>query len=301
MSDKSIINFSGLGQLAKPVEKLIEKVSSGIGILYEPTQIRRKAKAEADAREIETKSRITTDQLLAKAGIENRELGQRALARLAYEETKAQQNMEEVLTGATHYLNEDADPDKIDNDWLTHFFNKCRQFSDQEMQDIWSKILAGEANKTGSFSKRTIELLSTISKEEAEMFTRLCGFVLLIDTFPVPIVFNSKDDIYKKNDIHFSTLQSLESIGLIHHNPITAFMFREVPEFVPLSYQEKAFILTIPKEKNGELIIGLSTFSPMGKELFKIIQAPDIEGIIEYISKKWSESGYHLSIPVPNK
>lgn len=34
--------------LAKPVQKLVETVASGIGKVYEPTHIRRMAKAKAD-------------------------------------------------------------------------------------------------------------------------------------------------------------------------------------------------------------------------------------------------------------
>jgi hypothetical protein len=39
-----------------------------------------------------------------------------------------------------------------------------------------AKILAGEANVPGSFSKRTINLQSSVEKIEAQRFTYLCGF-----------------------------------------------------------------------------------------------------------------------------
>lgn len=42
----SLIDQKGLSE---PVTKLVDTVSSGVGILYEPTRIRRKARAEADA------------------------------------------------------------------------------------------------------------------------------------------------------------------------------------------------------------------------------------------------------------
>ena len=141
MPDASIINFKGIGELAKPIEKLIEKVSRGVGVLYEPSRIRRKAIAEAEAKEIEVRSNIAMDRLLAQAGVENRELARRALTRLVQEETRAQENMEQVLQGATRYLNEDAEPGEIDDDWLVHFFGKCRAVSSKEMQDLWSRIL----------------------------------------------------------------------------------------------------------------------------------------------------------------
>ena len=47
-----------LGKLSKPISKLIEAVSQGIGTLYEPTKIRRKAKAQADAALIKAEADI---------------------------------------------------------------------------------------------------------------------------------------------------------------------------------------------------------------------------------------------------
>ncbi len=52
----SIINF---GELSKPATVLIEKISDAIGIVFEPCQIKRIAKAETEA-----------DKIRALAGIE---------------------------------------------------------------------------------------------------------------------------------------------------------------------------------------------------------------------------------------
>ena len=52
--------------------------------------------------------------------------------------------------------------------------------SDEEMQNIKSQVLSGEANSPGSFSKRTVNLLSDLDKKDAELFQTLCRFVWLI-------------------------------------------------------------------------------------------------------------------------
>jgi hypothetical protein len=59
MPDKgvSLVNID-LKALSIPATKLIETVASGIGILYEPRRIREKAKADADAKIMETKVSI---------------------------------------------------------------------------------------------------------------------------------------------------------------------------------------------------------------------------------------------------
>jgi len=299
MANGSIINFGGIGQLAKPVEKLIEKVAGAAGVLYEPTRIRRKAQAEAEAREIEVRSMISTDRLLTQAQIENRELAKRALTRFVQEETRAQQNMEDVLEGATKYLKEDAEPEKMEDDWVTHFFNKCRGVSNKEMQDLWSKVLAGEANYAGSFSKRTVEFISTVSKSEAEAFTRLCHHTWTIQSRAVPLVLDWSSGICKTNGINFDILTNLDSLGLIHFNNITGYVLQELPIFVLASYFDDVFQLTIPNDKKRQLEIGRVLFSSMGLELLSVTQCTRVEGIVEQVLGYWAKQGYVAACPWP--
>jgi hypothetical protein len=54
-----------------------------------------------------------------------------------------------------------------------NYFDKCRIVSDNQMQILWCKVLAGEANSHGSYSKRTINLLGSIHREEAELLNTL--------------------------------------------------------------------------------------------------------------------------------
>lgn len=63
--------------------------------------------------------------------------------------------MEQISTQALPLLEEKSNPDAIEDDWVTNFFDKCRLISDKEMQSLWSKVLAGEANAPEKYSTRT--------------------------------------------------------------------------------------------------------------------------------------------------
>ena len=300
MTDGSIINLKGIGELTKPLDTLVEKACNCVGILYEPTRVRRKAKAESDANEIEVRGKIVTDRLLAQAKIEDHDIAQRALARLVQEESRAQQNMENVLAGAGKYLKEDAEPDKIDNDWVTHFFGKCRSISDDEMQDLWSRILAGEANRPGSFSKRTLDFVGSISRLEAEAFTRLCSHVWDIPDKSAPIIFELDSELCRENDMTSETLAHLDSLGLIHFVEIGAWGTDNLPDTITVSYHGNALELSIPRspgEKTGGLETGHAIFSPMGLELSHIVDAPPLEGMMQSTLKYWAAQG-HESKPL---
>ena len=66
--------------------------------------------------------------------------------------------------------------------------------SDDDMQQIWAGILAGEANNSGSFSRRTVNLVADLDKRNAQLFRNLCGFAWMIG-FTEVLVFDTNADI----------------------------------------------------------------------------------------------------------
>ena len=188
----SLIN---LGDLSKPANTLIKKASNAVGGLFAPYQIKRIAKAEVEAELIKKQSEI-----------EITDLQRRAMSRWIDEEALHQKNMEDVTTKALPQLNEEAKADSIENDWLVNFFDKSRIVSDNEMQELWSRVLAGEANAPGTYSKRTVNFLSDLDKAEADLFTKLCGFVWMIGELR-PLVFDASAEIYNRHGINFSSLR----------------------------------------------------------------------------------------------
>jgi len=158
----SLIN---LGELSKPANILIEKISDAIGGLYKPYQIKRIGRAEAEVEKIKALTKLEID-----------EIQQRALTRFVNEETFKQKNIEEIVNKALPNIDVYANPQEIENDWISFFFDKCKLISDNEMQIIWANILSGEANNPGTFSKRLINIVSSIDKNDAIMFTNLCSY-----------------------------------------------------------------------------------------------------------------------------
>lgn len=153
------------GKITEPATVLITKISDAVGGLYKPYQIRRVSKAEADAAIIKE-----------QANIEINDLQRRAFNRLVSEEAKKQDNIESITEKAIPQLTSSSTPQDMDNDWIMNFFDKCRIVSDEDMQLLWAKVLANEANSPGSYSKRTINSLASLDKTDAELFIVLCCF-----------------------------------------------------------------------------------------------------------------------------
>lgn len=269
-------SFTNLGDWSKPADTLIKKISSAAGILYEPTHIKRVAKAEAKAALIREQSNI-----------EITDLQRRTARRWFEEEINQQKNMEDITAKALPDLNEDANPDSMDDDWIANFFDKCRIVSDDEMQKLWSRILAGEGNAPGTYSKRTVNFLSGLDKSEAELFAKLCGFVWVFQGFN-PLVFDEKVEIYNKHGINFDSLNHLNSIGLIQLQPL-GFQKSNLPKKFTFNYYGKSLTLEMSQETGNNLKVGIAIFTRVGLELVRICGSKPVEGFWEYVKEQWKE------------
>jgi hypothetical protein len=278
----SLIN---LGDLSKPATVLIEKISEAVGALYKPRQIKLIAQAEADA-----------DIIKALAGSEISDIQQRALNRLVHEEGKKQENIEKIAYNAATQIGLDSKPEDIDEDWISHFFEKCRTVSGDEMQSLWSNLLAGEANKPGSFSKRTVDLVSSLDKADAHLFTQLCGFSIAGgDLFP--IVFEHSAEIYKKHGINFSTLNHLDAIGLIRFDNISEFVLQQLPQNIVLSFFGLTVQFKFKLENKNDLNIGHVMLTKTGQQLAQICGPKvDIE-ILKFLEEEYMKKGFEITTP----
>jgi hypothetical protein len=274
--------------LTKAATVLIEKISDAIGGYFKPFQIRRVAKAEAEAEIIRT-----------EAQIECEELQRRALARFIAEEAKKQDNIESITRKAIPLLSDSSNPEKMEDDWITNFFDKCRIISDDEMQVLWSKVLAGEANSPGSFSKRTVNSLASLDKEDAQSFTSLCGFAWEIGHL-FPLIFDYQASIYIDHGVNFGTLSHLDDVGLISFQS-AGLRRTKLPRAVVITYYGTPLNIEFKKSADNELNIGMAIFTKTGHQLAGICGAKQIDGFFHYVVEKWTKEGLTLSSPLPRK
>jgi hypothetical protein len=275
MTDDNSTSLVNLGGLSKPANTLVVKVSSAIGGVFEPWQIKRIARAEAEASLIKAESEL-----------EITDLHRRSMHRFVEEQANRQENMEEITKKSIPHLDEQSNPANMENDWITNFFDKSRIISDEEMQTIWAKVLAGEANTPGSFSRRTVNLLSDLDKKDAELFQTLCKFGWRIGTF-IPLVFDSQAPIYNNQGINFSTLSHLDSLGLIQYNTISGFIKNELPDNFELPYGGQLLPLEMKNGQKNKLNVGHVLLSQAGEELAQVVRAPEVDAFYDYVKDQW--------------
>ena len=272
------------GDLGKPANTFIEKISDAVGGIAKPYQIIRVAKAEVEAAKIK-----------ALGDIKIQELQERALIRFAVEETNKQANMESIAYKALKGLTEDAQPDQMDNDWITDFFDKSRLISDEQMQELWAKILAGEANNPGSYSKRVVAAVSTLSKSEAQSFNTMCSFAWAIDNQLMPLIYDTLSDIYTSHGLTFASLTELDAIGLISFE-IQGFHTADLSQEITMSYHgDSVDLLLVPDGQGGYAIAtGDVLLTQVGRELATVCNPRPIDGFKDYVLDHWKRHGYTI-------
>ena len=288
MSQGTSNSLVNLGDLGKPIDTLINKISDATGVLYEPRRIRRKAKAESEAAITSAKAEAAVEIVKAESEIEITDLHRRAAQRWIQEEAKRQKNMEDIIDKTEPHLNQEAKPDAMEDDWVANFFDKSRIVSDSEMQSLWARVLAGEANAPGSYSKRTVNLLSDFDKSDAELFTQLCGFGWMIVDF-TPLMFNERSEIYNKRGINGDALLHLEAIGLIQWGDFRGFALGRLPKKLIVHYYGRKFRLDMPNETDNELDVGQIRLTKIGQELAPICGSQPVDGFYEYVKEQWKQ------------
>jgi hypothetical protein len=107
--------------------------------------------------------------------------------------------------------NETVSDEPIAPDWFSHWRNFAQDVSRDEMQQLWSKVLAGEACQPGSYSIHSMDFLARMSAQDAENLSRISPFV-----FNGEYIFREIRNTLEKHGIGVVDLIYLDDLGLIN-------------------------------------------------------------------------------------
>jgi hypothetical protein len=224
----------------------------------------------------------------------------RAALRVQAEQLRQQQAIEEITVRALPHLTEKPDPAKVDDDWLIQFFGIAREVTNDDMRSLWARILAGEFNSPGAFSRRTLHVVGNLDQRDAEMFAVLRRFAVSDETHrPVPVVLNVRDEIYENAGLSFAALADLDSIGLLRFDHITGFNVGVGSTTLALAYCDQRFTLELPPSSLNELRIGTVMLTKAGIELAHSGGALPVPGFLEYLRVGWGRWSVGMTIDAP--
>ena len=83
----------------------------------------------------------------------------------------SEEAVEEELQKDPSVSNEQVNPD-----WFARWQSIAQDVSDEQMQRLWGRVLAGEVKQPRTYSLHALSLLSQLSKEDAELIARVANF-----------------------------------------------------------------------------------------------------------------------------
>lgn len=220
--------------------------------------------------------------------------------------TREYANSKRIYEQAKSHFNPHIQEDNVDDDWLHYFFDKAEKVSNESMQIIWAKLLAGEFNKQGSISRKLIHIISIMDVHSARSFQTFClyvferyGFVAAYDTeavfIPTGFYENSFDfrltveewlkqagykeyrDLAGDITMNAGELNSLENLGLV----------QKVPDSkcgITLMYSlENDEVVYIVPQEDDEIPLGKYAFTQEGKQLYKILNKEGNKAVFKVI------------------
>ncbi len=277
MAEINLIKVDG-----KPIQKLIEVISKGIGTIYKPKAIRKEADAEAYKIEIieRAKSKALSDGKFTEA-----ETYDRIQERLIHQETLRQKNIDDVSQIASEQLGQEqtVSEEPVDKDWTSRFFSIVEDVSDEEMQKLWGRVLAGEVKQPKSYSLRTLELIKNLTKQEANTFMKIANFS--ISTINDSFIFKGNgDELSKDFNISYGDIALLVEIGLIQPGDFVNYQFPQTPTPVKTAFTSGKVIIVVDKKENVPTIqFPINLFTKAGTELLKLVSPnPPFEYITNF-------------------
>ena len=222
------------------IEKLLDYSASGIGSVAGPMLVTWRARREAQAQAIAAKGEVEARKILAEGQAETMEIISSAQAkarealvspnssmqgqlditdtvaqRIQFQEEKRQSNIGAVVNLAAAELeNKEVEDHEPDHDWTARFFSDVLDVSSEEMRQLWAKVLAGEVERPGQFSLRTLDTLRNMSVREARLFAEACNYVAAGQ-----MIIYTDDMHVMGNNLHLGNILKLAELGLIMWSP----------------------------------------------------------------------------------
>ena len=180
-------------------------------------------------------------------------------------------NQKTIIDKALPLISGKAKPEAVEDDWLLSFFDKARLVSDEEFQSIWARILAGEFEKPGSFSIRTLERLKGLSKNEAEVFSKVGRYALNCNGNCFVYFDKRITDKY----FFFDEILRLEECGLIKAQQLSYNLYSPEDGSECVGIYNSKLICFIQKandfSRTSGIIVPCFAFTNSGKELLNAI------------------------------
>lgn len=192
----------------------------------------------------------------------------RAGMRLLAEEINKQNNIEEVVQRADKILESEPrileSQDITEPDWVDECLDGAGKAYNDNLKDYWAKLLAGEIQKPGTYSKRTIAFMKSLSQKDAERVRNMCQYVMYSKKNDASIL-RYDEEIYSFDEIRFlMELRLLDAQSFI----VKEYKFKNGNGNLGFYHGDVGFIIKVKKPNYN---LPIYAFTELGMEVLSIV------------------------------
>jgi hypothetical protein len=250
---------------------------------------------------------LTVGKIEEISGIESHEdlnTLQKAGNRFLIEQNTRQENLKNIVDISK--IREIENPKEVEKDWFLRWMEISQTVSikRENVQKILAKILSNEVKEVGSFSLRVLDVLKNLSREELELFQKICDM-----SFSIPSIKdrnfaylicepygNPGNNALLPVGLPYINLTKLQDAGLIQVD-LNAWIEADINSIfkTPFTLGSKEFISTHADEINDlKHKIKVVNFTSAGLELRTALNLETNEEyntkFIEWLKEKWGFS-----------
>ena len=213
---------------------------------------------------------------------------------------RQQNNLEHILKLALDYAPARSGHDDLDLDWLENFTTQAQDISNPAMQQLWSRILAAESAKPGSFSLRTLATLRQLTTREADVLRRAQGltgldqhhlsYKIITGYYRRPSLFTwlTLDKPTQLNiakvGISYPDLLTLSDLGVLYPSAIESAEMAK-GQTIELQYSGRKLQLVAQR---SALVLTYYKFTAQGEELLRLLPPAAPDAYLELIGEHYS-------------
>lgn len=284
MDKFSILDLGNIGEPAANVtNNFINKISSALGWIVTPKDIK-PAIIEANKSIIEEIAHREDINPFERAAIISN-----------YKKfVKEYKNQIDVIKMAVEHLNSNSEAGKVNDDWVTFFFDKVKTVNDEYMKQIWGKILAGEFNEPNTYTKQLLHTMSIMDSRIAKRFQKIRSSCFYSPPILLTFMYRTNSENiknikkYDRMKIFIYDLRELDSLGLIQYR---------FSDFHTLVIKNKVFYYgnkrIIFKTDKRTIALGNVALTSVGKQLCRIVPMEYDNKILEICMETWEQLGYN--------
>lgn len=206
-----------------------------------------------------------------------------------------------IATKATKYIDSSKSNEiTFENDFFWNTIEHAKSVSNEEMQELVAKIIAGEYNAPGTYSMSTLQALKMLGKNELELFEKVCCLIINDKQLP-KILFSlpyTNEDFMQELGVDFNSLQLLQSFGLFFPNSTESIMDNPQNAKVEIRYFSESILFeaNITDDLNSLKfkINPCFVLSPTGEQLLKHLNPKPNEKYFDWLKKNYQISNYKI-------